>query len=310
MAAVRSPATTAPAAGAPGATPRAPRRGVRPGGVPSRVLSRVLGGALGAFGAGGWLLVVLVPIYWMVISSLRDQAGFLGADQLTPPGHPTLANYRLVLVSGFGRYLLNSAIVTVATVALVLLTSLMASYVIVRSRRRPARAALTLFLAGLAIPSHAVIIPIYLLIVRMHLYDSLLALILPTAAFGLPVAVLVTTAFMRDIPQELIEACRLDGASEWRILWSLAAPLSRPSMVTVGVYTGIQAWNGFLFPLVLTQSPATRVLPLSLWTFQGEFTIDVPAVLAAVVLSSLPPFAAYLVGRRQLVAGLTAGFGR
>lgn len=301
MAAIHVPSTTAPAApaGTPTATPRAPRRGGRAGGA-----------VLGAVGAGGWLLVVLVPIYWMVISSLRDQAGFLEADQLTPPGHPTLDNYRLVLSSGFGRYLLNSVIVTVATVALVLLASLMASYVIVRSRRRLARAALTLFLAGLAIPSHAVIIPIYLLIVRMHLYDSLLALILPTAAFGLPVAVLVTTAFMRDIPLELIEACRLDGASEWRILWSLAAPLSRPSMVTVGVYTGIQAWNGFLFPLVLTQSPATRVLPLSLWTFQGEFTIDVPAVLAAVVLSSLPLFAAYLVGRRQLVAGLTAGFGR
>ena len=121
---------------------------------------------------------------------------------------------------------------------------------------------------------------------------------------------LVTTAFMRDIPPELIEAARLDGASESRIPWSLAVPLSRPSMITVGVYPGIQAWNGFLFPLILSLSPATRVLPLSLWTFQGEFTINVPAVLAAVVLSSLPLFAAYLIGRRQLIAGLTAGFGK
>jgi raffinose/stachyose/melibiose transport system permease protein len=268
------------------------------------------GAVLRAGGGAVWLVVVLLPVYWLVISSLRDQAGFLEASQLVPPSHPTLANYRLVASSGFGRYLFNSAVVTVATVALVVLGSLMAGYVIVRSRRRIARGAFTLFLAGLAIPSHAVIIPIYLVIVRLHLYDSLLALVLPTAAFGLPVAVLVTTAFLRDIPIELIEACRLDGASEWRILWSLAAPLSRPAMITVGIYTGIQAWNGFLFPLILTQSPGTRVLPLSLWTFQGEFTIDVPAVLAAVVLSSLPLFAAYLVGRRQLVAGLTAGFGK
>jgi raffinose/stachyose/melibiose transport system permease protein len=115
---------------------------------------------------------------------------------------------------------------------------------------------------------------------------------------------------MRDIPRELIEASRLDGCSEWRVLWSVVAPLSRPSMITVGIYTAIQAWNGFLFPLILTQSPGTRVLPLSLWTFQGEFTIDVPAVLAAVVLSSLPLFVAYLIGRRQLVAGMTAGFGK
>ncbi|WP_433170298.1 carbohydrate ABC transporter permease [Actinoallomurus sp. CA-150999] len=264
----------------------------------------------GVAGGLAWLLIVLVPVYWMVISSLRDQAGFLGQEQLLPPSHPTLDNYRRVLDNGFGRYLLNSAIVTVATVIVVVLVTLLAAYVIVRSERRIARGAFTLFLAGLAVPSHAVIIPIYLLIIRLHLYDSLLALILPTAAFGIPVAVLVTTAFMRDIPNELFEAMRLDGASEWRILWSLAAPLSRPAMITVGVYTAIQAWNGFLFPLILTQSPRTRVLPLSLWTLQGEFTIDVPAVLAAVVLSSLPLFAAYLIGRRQLVAGLTAGFGK
>jgi len=115
---------------------------------------------------------------------------------------------------------------------------------------------------------------------------------------------------MRDVPAALFEAMRIDGASEWRILWSLVVPLSRPAMITVGIYTAIGAWNGFLFPLILTQSPGMRVLPLSLWTFQGEFTVDVPAVLAAVVLSSLPLFAAYLVGRRQLLAGLTAGFGR
>lgn len=268
------------------------------------------GAVLGAGGGALRLLVALTPIYWMVISSLRDQAGFLTGNQLLPPSHPTLGNYALVPRESFGRYLLNSLLVTTATVVLALVAALMAGHVIVRSRRRAARGALTLFLAGLAIPSHAVIIPISLLIVRLHQYDSLLALILPTAAFGLPGAVLVTTAFMRDIPTELIEASRIDGASEWRIFRFVALSLSWPAMVTTGVYTAIQSWNGFLFPLILTQSPATRVLPLSLWTFQGEFTIDVPAVLAAVVLSCLPLFAAYLLGRRQLIAGMTAGFGK
>ena len=163
---------------------------------------------------------------------------------------------------------------------------------------------------GLAIPSHAVIIPVYLIIIRLRLYDSLTALVLPTAAFAIPMSVLVMVGFLRDIPVELHEAMRMDGAGDLRILRSLVVPLSRPAMVTAGIYTAIQAWNGFLFPLILTQRPGTRVLPLSLWTFEGEFTIDVPAVLAAVVLSSLPLFAAYLVGRRQLIAGLTAGFSR
>jgi len=264
----------------------------------------------GAAGAFCWLAIVLVPVYWLVLGSLRRQAGFLENNQWLPPGDATLDNYRTVLTSGFGTYVVNSLIVTVATVVLVVLAALLAAYVIVRSRRRVTRAAFKAMLAGLAIPSHAVIIPIYFLITRLHLYDSLLALVLPTAAFGLPVAILVMVAFMRDVPSALFDAMRIDGASEWRILWSLVAPLSRPAMITVGIYTAIQAWNGFLFPLILTQSPDMRVLPLSLWTFQGEFQVDVPAVLAAVVLSSLPLFAAYLVGRRQLLAGLTAGFGR
>ncbi len=100
----------------------------------------------------------------------------------------------------------------------------------------------------------------------------------------------------------------LDGATDWRMLWSLVVPLSKPAIITVAVYDALNVWNGFLFPLILTQSADKRVLPLSLWTFQGDLTTNIPAVLAAVVLSVLPMFAAYAVGRRQLVSGLTAGF--
>ena len=103
---------------------------------------------------------------------------------------------------------------------------------------------------------------------------------------------------------------RVDGATDWRMLWSLALPLARPALMTVGVYVGLNVWNGFLFPLILTQSSSVRVLPLSLWTYQGQFAVNVPAVLAAVTLSAVPVLAAYIVGRRQLVSGLTAGFGK
>jgi raffinose/stachyose/melibiose transport system permease protein len=103
---------------------------------------------------------------------------------------------------------------------------------------------------------------------------------------------------------------RLDGATDWRMLWTLVVPLSRPAIVTVAVYDALNVWNGFLFPLILTQSSSMRTLPLSLWSFQGAFTVNVPAILAAVVLSVLPILAAYAVGRRQLVSGLTAGFGK
>lgn len=132
----------------------------------------------------------------------------------------------------------------------------------------------------------------------------------PSVAFAIPISVLILTNFLRDIPKELYESMTVDGATDWRTFVSLVLPLSKPAIVTVGIYDALQVWNGFLFPLALTQSSEVRVLPLSLWTFQGEFTVNIPAVLAAVMLSALPILALYILGRRQLISGLTAGFSK
>jgi raffinose/stachyose/melibiose transport system permease protein len=265
---------------------------------------------LGGLGGFVWLAVIIVPVYYVVVSSLRPQQGFFATNPLAIPAHVTFANYSLVLHSGFGRYFLNSVIITLASVVVTVLLSLMAAYAVVRSRSRFARASFSVFLLGLAIPVHATIIPLYYMITRVHLYDSLLALILPSIGFAVPITVLILSNFIRDIPNELFESMRMDGATDLRMLVSLVLPLARPAIVTVGIYDALHVWNGFLFPLILTQSPGNRVLPMALWTFQGEFTVNVPAILAAVVLSTLPMLAAYLVGRRYLVRGLTAGFGK
>ena len=121
---------------------------------------------------------------------------------------------------------------------------------------------------------------------------------------------LVLTNFIRDVPKELFESMRVDGASEWDMLWHLAFPLTRPALVTVTIYNGLAIWNGFLLPLILTQSPDKRLLPLALWTFQGQYSVNVPAVLASVVLTTLPILVLYVIGRRQLLSGLTAGFSK
>src|SRR5512132_2328350 len=168
----------------------------------------------------------------------------------------------------------------------------------------------SLFLMGLAIPLQAAIIPIYLIVIRLHLYDTLLAIILPSIAFAIPLSVLVLSNFIRDVPKELFESMRIDGASEWGTMWYLAFPLTRPALVTVSIYNGLAIWNGFLLPLILTQSPNQRTLPLALWTFQGQYSVNVPAVLASVVLTVLPILALYALGRRQLLSGLTAGFSK
>lgn len=264
----------------------------------------------GWFGAILWLAVVVVPIYWVVMTSLRSQQNFFVDKPLDLPSDPSLANYGLVFEMGFARYFLNSALVTVGAVALTLFVSLLASYTIVRNDTPLSRRSLSLFLLGLAIPVQSAIIPIFYMITRMNLYDTLLAIILPSAAFAIPITIIIFTNFLRDIPSELFESMRLDGASETRMLWRLVLPLSVPAISTTAIYNGVNVWNNFLFPLVLTQSPQTRVLPLALWTFQGELTINVPAMMAAIVLSALPPLTLYVVGRRHLIAGMTAGFGK
>ncbi|PUB27668.1 carbohydrate ABC transporter membrane protein 2 (CUT1 family) [Promicromonospora sp. AC04] len=257
-----------------------------------------------------WLAIIIVPIYYILVTSLRPQADYYSENPLSLPANATLDAYGQVLANDFLRYFGNSVVVTLVSTLVILAVSLTASYVVVRSRRRSTARLFQVFLLGIAIPIQATIIPVYYLIVQLGLYDTLWAIILPSIAFAIPLSVLILTNFLRDVPAELFESMKMDGAGEWRTLWNLALPLTRPAIMTVGVYNALQVWNGFLFPLVLTQSAETRVLPLSLWSFQGEFSVNVPAVLAAVVLSVLPILAAYIVGRRQLVSGLTAGFGK
>lgn len=266
----------------------------------------VLGGALGWV----WLIIIIAPIYYIVVTSLRKQSAFYSENPMLPPSEPTLEAYGTVLENRFLEYFANSAIVTVTAVSITVLVCLMAAYYIVRSRSRLSRRVFSIILLGLAIPLQATIIPVYYMITRLGLYDTLIALILPSIAFAIPITVLILVNFLRDIPMELFESMRVDGAGEWRILFQLVAPLARPAIVTVAIYDALNVWNGFLFPLVLTQSSDKRVLPLSLWTYQGEFQVNIPAVLAAVTLSAVPLLVFYIVGRRQLLSGLTAGFGK
>jgi raffinose/stachyose/melibiose transport system permease protein len=252
----------------------------------------------------------MIPIYWIVITSFKTQSNYYVTNAFRPPGSPTFANYKLVFESDFAQYFLNSVIVAVGTIVPAVLVSFMAAFAIVRGSGLFLKSVNGLFLMGLAIPLQATIIPVYLIIIRLKLYDSLLAIILPSIAFAIPLSVLVLANFIRDVPKELFESMRVDGASEWTTLWRLTFPLTRPALVTVSIYNGLTVWNGFLLPLILTQSPGRRTLPLAVWTFQGQYGNNTPAILASVVLTTLPILILYAIGRRQLLSGLTAGFSK
>ncbi|EFE79388.1 carbohydrate ABC transporter permease [Streptomyces filamentosus] len=256
------------------------------------------------FGSLVWLLVVGLPLYVMLIATFQSRPDYAANGPLAFPGNFTLDNYIKDLNSGFAQYFLNTVVVTVCVVGIVVLLVPPLAYTIVRSRGRVTSTVFRLFLLGLAIPSQAVIVPMFFVISEAGLYDNLIGVILPTAAFAMPVCALILTGVMRDITPDLYEAMTMDGASPRRIFFRLVLPLSRSGISTIVVFSALQAWNGFLFPLVLTQSAETKVITLGLYDFQTEHGVDTPGLLAAVVLSMLPVLIVYLFARRALVQGL------
>jgi len=265
-----------------------------------------LGGALAAIGALIWLAIVLIPLAYAVIQTLKPQQDELTTSPWTVP-HPTLDNYTGVVTPQFLHYVLNSVVTSVGGVLLSTLLGSLAAYALARVPGRINGALYLLFVSGLAVPIYAAIIPIYRFSSDVGLYDTLLGLLLPFAATSLPITVFILTAFMRAIPAELDQAMSIDGAGYLRRYAQLALPLARPAVATVAIYAFINNWNNFILPLVLTQSDVNRTLPLAIWTYQGQYGMNVPLVLTVVVLSTVPLLIFYILQRRNFIQGLTAG---
>jgi raffinose/stachyose/melibiose transport system permease protein len=195
-------------------------------------------------------------------------------------------------------------ILTAVCIILTVTLSLAAAFRVVRKSARWVSVTFMLMLFGLAIPVQAIIVPLYLLIYKMHLYDTMFALILTLSAAAIPISVLIMVSFVRDIPHELIDAMLVDGGTEWTVFRRLIWPMSKPVMATLAIYNGLNVWNNFLLPLVLTQSNGVAVLPLGLTKLQGMYSVNVPAVMAGVLLSMLPLLALFVILRRQVINSL------
>lgn len=268
-------------------------------------MSRPRAGRLVAFIlATVWLVIVIAPLYYMILASFRTQGTYLTASPWVPTGGLSVSSYSTVFGAGLGRYLLNSVILSAVCILLTVTISLGAAFRIVRRTSRAVNAAFVIMLFGLAIPVQAIIVPIYVLIYKMHLYDTLFALILTLSAAAIPVSVLIMVSFVRDIPRELIGAMLVDGGNEWTVFRRLIWPLSRPVLATLAIYNGLNVWNNFLLPLVLTQSSNVAVLPLGLTKLEGLYSVNVPAVMAGVLLSVLPLLALFVIMRRQVMNSL------
>jgi len=267
------------------------------------MLSRLRPGrALSVLFATIWLLVVVVPLYFMILATFRNNNTYLTSNPWTPD-NLTLSSYHQVWAAHLGSYFLNSVILTAACIALTVTLCLGAAYRIVRRQSRWVGASFSLMLFGLAIPIQAIIVPLYVMMVKLHLYDTMYALILVLTAAAVPVSVLIMVSFVRDIPRELISAMLIDGGTEWTVFRRLVWPLSRPVISTLAIYNGLNVWNNFLLPLVLTIDHAT-VLPLGLNNLKGQFSEDVPVMMAGVLLATLPLVILFILMRRQVMTSL------
>jgi raffinose/stachyose/melibiose transport system permease protein len=246
------------------------------------------------------------PFAFMVLGSVKTRGDFL-AHPFGLPHEFTLDNFANLFQSDFGKYFLNSIVIAAVTVTGTVVLAILAAYPLSRFRSRLNTPMMLLFLAGIMVPVHVTLIPIYVLTQQMRMYDSIGALFGPFIAFNLPIAVFVLASFFRQIPESLFDAAKIDGAGDWRILRNVVVPLAGPAISTVAIITFVFVWNEFVFALVLLSSQGNYPLPLGLNAFYGQFSVNIPGMMAALTLATIPSFLFYLLAQERVVAGLAAG---
>lgn len=250
---------------------------------------------------------VLAPLFFMVVASFKSVGDFF----LNPFGWPEewlWSNYsRAWDEANLSLTLPNTIIVTTAAVLGSSLLSAMVAYGLSRKEKKFALPLYTLFVAGLLVPVQAIILPLFILLKSVGLFGTLLALIVPYIAMGLPLGVLVLTPMAAALPRELIQAARMDGASEWQVFRRVVLPLLKPGLVSVAILNGVWMWNEFFIPLIVAFKPEVQTMPVGIVSFIGAYSTEWGLVFASVVVSTLPVVVTYLLMTRQFQSGLTAG---
>jgi len=252
----------------------------------------------------------LFPFYWALRSAFTKENELFTTPVQYIPTNPTLENFRAVLSSNqFLHALLNSTIVAGSVTLIALGLGALAGYALGRFRFRGRSAVLYTMLGMTIFPQIAILGALYTMINRLHLYDSLKALVLSYMILVLPFTVWVLTSFMRALPKDLEEAAYVDGASPLQTFYRVMLPLVAPGLVTAGLLAFIAAWNEFLFALSFTQTPERYTVPVAITSFTGESAFEKPwgQIMAATVVVTVPLIVLTLVLQRRILAGLTAG---
>lgn len=254
----------------------------------------------------GAAAVVAFPLFWMISASFMHSGEAATYPPRFLPSEPTLQHYRDLFVRlDIGRSFFNSALIATISTLISLLFNSMAGYAFAKLRFRGRENLFRVLLAILVLPAQVGMLPLFLMLKGMGLVNTYWGVVIPMMAsvFG----IFLIRQFMLSIPNELLEAARVDGASEWSIYWRLVLPLSKPVLVTLAIFTFMSSWNDFMWPLIVLTDNDRHTLPVSIANLVGEHVQDLELMMASSVITVLPVLLLFLLLQRYYISGIMMG---
>ena len=255
-----------------------------------------------------WSIINLFPIYFMFTFSLKGNEEIFGANIIGLPQHWLWSNYSSALGTGnMALYFVNSLFVTAVSIGISIIAAMMATYALTRIKWRLSKLTNAFFMLGLTIPLQASIVPVYVVLSKLHWLNKYSTLIVPYSAFTLSMSILICTGFMVDIPYDLDEAAIIDGCGLFGTFFKIIMPLMKPALSTVGIYAYLQCWNEFMFANVFISDQKHRTLPVGIKALSGAYTTDWGPIGAALVIATFPTLIAYVFLSRKIQDSFIAG---
>lgn len=254
-------------------------------------------------------LSCIFPLVWMFYSSLKEKRVF-NADVIGLPKDPSFSNYVKIITNKdyhIFESVLNSFRTTILSVALIVLFGFIVGYILARIKFPGNRLIYVLFLMGMLIPIHSLLVPIYVVFSRAGLSNQWFTLLIPYIAFGLPIAIFLVEGYIKAIPISLEEAAMIDGSTFSKTLFLIIFPITKPILVTIAIIQTFACWNEFSFALVLIKNPRLQTVPLAMTQFTGQFSSDYTKIMAAMLITMLPIVILYFAFSKQIIKGMVSG---
>lgn len=255
-----------------------------------------------------YTIIQLYPLIWLLLFSLKDNNEIFGGNVLGLPHNWLWSNYSTALTSGkVGIYFLNSLLITSVTIVFSSILISMAAFAIIRMKWKLSKVVLNVFLLGMMVPLHATLLPLFIVLQKMNLLDTRLALILPYTVFAIPMGILVSTGLLQSIPRELEEAACLDGCSIYKVFYYIILPLMRPALSTIAIFTYLHSWNELMFANTFINSDEIKTLTVGIMSLAGEFTTNWGPIGAGLVIATLPTLLVYFILSDQVQKSFISG---